>query len=122
MTPLLQDLIPSWLQIYMSEATAVLLGPGDAFQADRAESDLDDPDFGAAALVDDATGGGGRTDGGSEGSGSEGGGDVEAWPDDEKDEDVAPCPELRHYRSRSLFWAARPRRQAQAETGLDHVR
>ena len=62
---LLQDLIPSWLQIYMSEATAALLGPGDNLQADRAESDLDDPDLGVAALVDDAIGGGGRADGGS---------------------------------------------------------
>ena len=71
----------------MSEATAALLGPGDNLQADRAESDLDDPDLGAAALVDDATGGGGRADGGSGAGGSEGGGGVEAWPDDNKDVD-----------------------------------
>ena len=71
----------------MSEATAALLGPGDALQADRAESDLDDPDLGAAALVDDATGGGGRTDGGSGAGGSEGGGGVEAWPNNDEDED-----------------------------------
>ena len=71
----------------MSEATAALLGPGDNLQADRAESDLDNPDLGAAALADDATGGGGRADGGSGAGGSEGGGGVEAWPDDDEDED-----------------------------------
>ena len=71
----------------MSEATAALLGPGDNLQVDRAESDLDDPDLGAAALVDDATCGGGRADGGGGAGGSKGGGGVEAWPDDDEDED-----------------------------------
>ena len=65
----------------MSEATAALLGPGDNLQADRAKSDLDDPDLGATALVDDATSGGGRADGGG------GAGGVEAWPNDDEDKD-----------------------------------
>ena len=80
-------MIPSWLQIYLSEATAALLGPGDNLQADRAESDLDDPDLGADALVNDAAGGGGKADDGSGAGGSEGGGGVGAWPDDNEDDD-----------------------------------
>ena len=54
----------------MSEETAALLGPSDALQADRAESDLDDPNLGADALADDTTGGGGRADGGTGAGGS----------------------------------------------------
>ena len=69
----------------MSEATAALLGPGDNLQADRAKSDLDDPDLGATALADDAIGG----DGGA--GGFDGGGGMETWPDDDEDEDE-PCP------------------------------
>ena len=48
---------------------------------------MDDPDLGAAALVDDATGGGGRADGSGGAGGSERGGGVEAWPDNDEDED-----------------------------------
>ena len=71
----------------MSEATAALLGPGDAHQSDRAESDLDDPDLGAAALADDATGGGGGAGGSEEGDG------VETWPDDDEEEESNSPPE-----------------------------
>ena len=54
------------------------MGPAREFLADRAESDVDDPDLGAAALEDDAEGGGGPRLGAS----------LEDWPDD--DEEVAP--------------------------------
>ena len=65
----------------MSEATIALLGPGGDYRPDRAVSDLDDPDLGAAALADDATGGG-------DGAGSsEEGGSMETWPDNDDDED-----------------------------------
>ena len=42
---------------------------------------MDDPDLGAAALADDATGGGDGAGGSVEGDG------VETWPDDNDDED-----------------------------------
>ena len=57
------------------------MGPDREFLPDRAESDVDDPDLGAAALVDDAIGGGGGA------GGSEEGGSVETWPDDDDEED-----------------------------------
>ena len=50
-------------------------------QPDRAVSDVDDPDLGAAALEDDATGGVYRADASEEGGG------VETWPDDFEEED-----------------------------------
>ena len=55
-------------------------GPTRKFLADRAESDVDDPDLGAAALEDDTEGGGGPWPGAS----------LEYRPDD--DEEVAPRP------------------------------
>ena len=55
-------------------------GPAREFLADRAESDVDDPDLGAAALEDDAEGGGGPRLRAS----------LEDWPDD--DEEVGPGP------------------------------
>src|SRR4051812_41838360 len=56
--------------------------PSDQFMADRAISDVDDPDLGAAAMEeDDATGGGGERAGGS----SRGG--LGDWPDDDEEED-----------------------------------
>jgi len=73
--------LPSGVQIYMSEATTTIVGPGGDYLPDRAVSDLDDPDLGAAALADNATGGGGGA------GGSEAGGGVETWPDDDEDED-----------------------------------
>nr|XP_040246093.1 myristoylated alanine-rich C-kinase substrate-like [Aegilops tauschii subsp. strangulata] len=52
-------------------------GPECQFLPDRAESDMDDPDLGAAALEDDAEGGGG------EAGGSGLGASLEDWPDDD---------------------------------------
>ena len=57
------------------------MGSGGNYQLDWEVSDVDDPDLGAAALEDDAIGGG---DGAG---GSEEGGSVETWPDDDNDED-----------------------------------
>ena len=59
------------------------MGPAREFLADRAESDVDDPNPGAAALEDDAEGGGGTA------------GDFRPsatfadWPDDEAKGEVA---------------------------------
>ena len=55
--------------------------PGGDYLPDRAVSDVDDPDLGAAALANDATGGG---DGAG---GSEEGGGMESWPDNDEEED-----------------------------------
>ena len=49
-------------------------------------SDVDDPDLGAAALEDDATGGAYGA------GGSEEGGGVETWSDDFEEEDDEPRP------------------------------
>ena len=76
-----RERLPSRMQIYMSETTAAIMGPGGDYLPDRAVSDVDDPDLGAAALADDAVGGG---DGA--GSSEEGGG-VETWPNDDDDDD-----------------------------------
>ena len=57
-------------------------GPARQFVPDRAESDVDDPDLGAAALEDDAEGGGGAAGGPRLGA------SLEDWPDD--DEEVVP--------------------------------
>ena len=65
----------------MSAAATAIVGSGGNYHPDRAVSDEDDPDLGAAALADDATG-----DGGGAGGSEEGGG-VETWPDDDGDED-----------------------------------
>ena len=60
------------------------MGPAREFLADRAESDVDDPDLGAAALEDDAEGGGGTA------------GDFRPsatfadWPEDSAEGEVAP--------------------------------
>ena len=64
----------------MSPATAAIMGPGGNYQPDREVSDVDDPDLGAAALEDTATGGvyGAR--------GSEEGG-IETWPYNDNEED-----------------------------------
>ena len=70
----------------MSSATAALVGPAADYQPDREVSDMDDPDLGAAALEDDATGdvyGAG---------GSEEGGGVETWPDDVEEEEDESRP------------------------------
>ena len=66
-------------QIYTSDATAAIVGAGGDYQRDRAVSDVDDPDLGAAALEDTATGGV------SEAGGSKEGG-IETWPDDDEEE------------------------------------
>ena len=58
------------------------MGPDREFIPDRAESDVDDPDLGAAALEDDAEGGS------SVAGGPRLGASLEDWPDD--DEEVAP--------------------------------
>ena len=52
------------------------------FAPDRATDDLDDPDLGAAALDDDAVGGGGNAGA----SGLTAG--FEEWPDDDKAEPI----------------------------------
>ena len=64
----------------MSEVTAAIVGEGGDYELDRAVSDLDDPDLGAAALEDTATGGVYEA-----GSSEEGG--IETWPDDDEEED-----------------------------------
>ena len=69
-------------QIYMSEATAAVVGAGGPYEPDRAVSDVDDPNLGAAALEDDATGGV------YEAGDSEEGGGVDTWPDDFEEEDA----------------------------------
>ena len=68
------------MQIYMSPATAVVVGPGGDYAPDRAVSDVDDPDLGAAALEDTATGG-------VYGAGGSEKGGIETWPDDDDEED-----------------------------------
>ena len=64
----------------MSEATAAVVRAGGPYELDRAVSNVDDPDLGAAALEDTATGGiygaGGSEEGG-----------IETWPDDDDEED-----------------------------------
>ena len=69
------------MQIYMSPATAAIVGPGGGYQPDREVSDVDDPDLGAAALEDNAIGGGAVA------GGSEEGGSIKTWPDDDDKED-----------------------------------
>ena len=63
-------------QIYTSNTTAALIGAGGDYQPDRVVSDVDDPDLGAAALVDTATGGVYEV-GGSKEVG------IESWTDDD---------------------------------------
>ena len=58
--------------------------PAHEFLADRAESDVDDPDLGAAALEDDAEGGGGAA------SGSRPSATFTDWPDNDAEGEVAP--------------------------------
>ena len=58
------------------------MGPDREFLPDRAESDVDDPNLGAAALEDDAEGGGDVSGGLRLGT------SLEDWPDD--DEEVVP--------------------------------
>ena len=57
---------------------------------DRAESDVDDPDLGAAAMEADAEGGGGGAVGGFRPSAT-----FADWPDDDAEGEVAPCHQLR---------------------------
>ena len=64
----------------MLDATAAIVGAGGDYQPDQAVSDVDDPDLGAAALEDTATGGV------YEAGGSEEGG-IETWPDEEEEEE-----------------------------------
>ena len=64
----------------MLDTTAALVGTGGDYQPDRAVSDVDDPDLGAAALEDTATGGVYEA-GGFEEVG------IESWPDDDEDEE-----------------------------------
>ena len=61
------------MQIYMSLVTAAVVGPVGDYVPDRAVSDVDDPDLGAATLEDGARG-------------SEEGG-IETGPDDDDEED-----------------------------------
>ena len=69
----------------MSEVTAAIVGAGGAYVPDRAVSDVDDLDLGAAALEDDATSGIYGA------GGSEEGVSVESWPDDfEEEEEPRP--------------------------------
>ena len=68
------------MQIYMSPATAAVVGPGGDYAPDWAVSDVDDPDLGAAALEDTATGGVYGAGGSEEGG-------IETWPDDDDEED-----------------------------------
>ena len=65
----------------MSPATAAIVGPGGDYLPDRAVSDADDPNLGAAALEDDAIGGGNGA-----GASKDVGG-IKTWPDDDEDED-----------------------------------
>ena len=58
------------------------MGSDREFLPDRAKSDVDDPDLGAAALEDDAEGGGGVSGGPRLGA------NLEDWPDD--DEEFVP--------------------------------
>ena len=64
----------------MSEATTAVVGAGGPYLSDRAVSDVDDPDLGAATLEDTTTGGI------YEAGGSEEGG-IETWPNDDEEED-----------------------------------
>ena len=59
------------------------MGSAREFLPNRAESDVDDPDLGAAALEDDAEGGSGEVGGPRLGA------SFEDWPDDDAEE-VAP--------------------------------
>ena len=68
----------------MSKAMAAVVGVGGSYLPDRAVSDVDDPDLGAAALEDTATGGV------YEAGGSEEGG-IETWPDDEEEDEPRPA-------------------------------
>ena len=64
----------------MSAVAAAIMGSGGDYLPDRAVSDVDNSDLGAAALADNTTGGGGGV------GGSEEGGGVDTWPDDDDDE------------------------------------
>ena len=55
------------------------------FVPDRAESDVDDPDLGAAAMEADAEGGGGGAEGDFRPSAT-----FDDWPDDDAEGEVAP--------------------------------
>ena len=57
---------------------------------DRAESDVDDPDLGAAAMEADAEGGGGGAEGDFRPSAT-----FADWPDDDAEGEVAPRHQLR---------------------------
>ena len=60
------------------------------FVPDRAESDVDDPDLGAAAMEADAEGGGGGAEGDFRPSAT-----FADWPDDDAEGEVAPRHQLR---------------------------
>jgi hypothetical protein len=77
---------PDAAQRFPGQSATAAPAPGHQWMADRAESDVGDPELGAAALEeDDATGGGGAGAGGAAGGGAGGGGDVRDWPDDDED-------------------------------------
>ena len=91
----------------MSEETAAIVGAGGDYEPDRAVSDVDDPDLGAAALEDTATGGV------YEAGGSEEGG-IETWPDDFEEEEDEPRPSRGTDKADTGPSGERPRRHAQA--------
>ena len=64
--------------------------PPHEFVPDRAESDVDDPDLGAAAMEADAEGGGGGVVGGFRPLAT-----FADWPDDDAEGEVAPRHQLR---------------------------
>ena len=68
----------------MQPAAGVARRPRE-FVPDRAESDVDDPDLGAAAMEADAEGGGGGAEGDFRPSAT-----FADWPDDDAEGEVAP--------------------------------
>ena len=73
----------------MQPAAGVMRPPRE-FVPDRAESDVDDPDLGAAAMEADAEGGGGGA-----GSGLRLSATFADWPEDDAKGEVAPRHQLR---------------------------
>ena len=67
------------------QPAAGIMRPPREFVPDRAESDVDDPDLGAAAMEADAEGGGGGA-----GSGLRPSATFADWPDDDAEGEVVP--------------------------------
>ena len=67
------------------QPTAGVTRPPREFVPDRAESNVDDPDLGAAAMEADAEGGGGGAGGGLRPSAT-----FADWPDDDAEGEVVP--------------------------------